>query len=70
MRDKVKNIIGLLLLCSGVLLAICAGVSVFRDMAILGYTDTLCKFLLGAALFSFAAGLLLLASSDKPSSRF
>ena len=65
MRDNIKNIIGLLLFCSGILLAICAGVSAFRDMAILGYTDTLCKILLGAALVSFAASLLLLVDHGR-----
>ena len=69
MRDTVKNTIGLLLLLSGFLLAICAGVSVFLDMALMDHAYTLCKVLLGAALFSFAAGLLLLASSGNPSGK-
>ena len=67
MRDKVKNIIGLLLLCAGVLLAICAGVRACCDMILMRHTSLLCKGLLGAGLFSFAAGLLLLAGSDNPS---
>lgn len=70
MRDKLKNIIGLLLLCSGILLEICAGVSACCDMIIMSHTSFLCKGLLGAGLFSFAAGLLLLASSDTPSGKF
>lgn len=63
MRDNVKNTIGLLLLLLGFLLAVFAGISVFRDMAMMDHSYTLCKILLGAALFSFAAGLLLLANS-------
>lgn len=70
MHDKVKNIIGLLLLCASILLAICAGASAYCDMIIMSHTSLLCKGLLGAALFSFAAGLLLLAGSDNPSGKF
>ena len=64
MRHKVKNTIGLLLIFFGFLLAICTGVSGFQAMAI-GSTYILCKVLLGAALFSFAAGLLLLAGHSR-----